>query len=111
MAIRYFKTMNTGSISDGSSSEQSWAPDTDVHIKYLFISERSGVTLDSTKIWISVGGNVRTLDFAPAIVFGHSLPFAIPLDWDVAKGTNITVRVTNNEGAAINVDLCFAVEG
>jgi len=111
VTLRYFKSINTGDISDGNSVTKSWTPDSDVKIKYLFISDRNKTDLAASQVWFEFGsGNVLTKDYVPASILGNSVLTAVPLDVEVKKGSKITIKVTNGEGTTINVDIVFYIE-
>jgi len=110
MALRYIRAFNTGNISDGAYKEIEWKPTEKVHIKWITISERSSKTLDNTQIYVSIPGWVFTRDFSPGLLWGHSQPYLLPFERDIEAGTRVYVKVTNNEGETINVDVCFYVE-
>jgi hypothetical protein len=110
MALKYLKSYNTGSISSGSSYTLQFTADEDYHVKHLFFSDRNKTSLSATQVWVEFGvGNVITKDFASASVFGNSPLNALDVDVTIPKGSVITVKVTNNEGTAINVDIMFEI--
>jgi len=109
MTLRYFRSFNTGSFATGTYQEVTWTPTEDVHIRHLFISERTGITLDNTQVYIKVPGWIYTDDFVPAVVLGHGKPYVLDLDIEVKAGAEIYVKITNNEGESINVDVVFEV--
>lgn len=112
MALKYLKSINTGSISSGSSVTKTWTLDEDIHLHRIYLSDRLYHSLANTQVWIELGaGNIVTKDYAPASIFGNSPLNALLIDKDFSKGSVFTVKVTNNEGEAINVDIVFEVTG
>jgi len=111
MPIWYIKSINTGSISSGSSVTKDWSPDSAVKIKYIFLVDRNKTDLAASQFWIEFGsGNVFTKDYAPCSIFGNSKLNGLELDVTVPTGSKITMKVTNGEGTTINVDIVFVVE-
>jgi len=109
MPIKYFKSFNTGSIADGAYKEVTWTPETDVHIKYLLVSEQGGAALRKATMYMTIAGEVITKDFVTLHTLGDQRNVALDLDIDVAKGAKIYIKITNNTGSAINCDLTFVV--
>jgi len=110
MALKKLRCFNSGTISAGSYWEKQFAPPEDWRIKHIWLSERSGANLYNAQIYIKLGDDLITDDFAPARHFHLESRNPVEVGRDVPKGTNIYVKVTNNESSDINVDLCFELE-
>ena len=105
-----FKTINTGSIADGSYAEKEWTPDRDITIKKFMLNERSDISLANAQVYISIADVPYTKDYAPGSVFPPDPEHAWKPDLKVKKGAKIYVKITNNTGSAINVDIVFEYE-
>jgi len=105
-----FKTLNTGSISDGSYVEKEWTPDKDITIKKMMLIERSDISLSGAQVYISIADVPYTKDFVPGSVIGQDTEYCWKPDLRVAKGAKIYVKIENNTGQAINVDIVFEYE-
>jgi len=108
--VTYFKTLNTGSISDGSYAEKEWTPDRDIVIKKMMLVERSDISLSNTQVYISIADVPYTKDYVPGSAIGQDLEYCWKPDLKVSKGARIYVKVTNNTGSSINVDIVFEYE-
>lgn len=110
MPLRYFKSINTGEVAIAGEVTKNWTPDEDVHIAKMYLSDRKKTDLAASQAWFEFGsGNVLTKDYVPCSVLGNSPLNATELDIDVGKGAKITVKLTNGEDIAINVDIVFEV--
>ena len=105
-----FKTLNTGSIADGSYAEVDWTPDTDVTIRRMLLIERGGSALDSAQVYISIADVPYTRDYVPAAVVGNNPEYCWKPGLAVSKGAKIYVKVVNNEGDAKDWDVTFEYE-
>jgi len=108
--VTIFKSLNTGSISDGSYAEKEWTPDRDIVIKKMLIIERSGTALDNAQVYISIADVPYTKDFVPGSVIGQDLEYCWKPDLKVPKGARIYIKITNNTGSAIDCDIVFEYE-
>ena len=105
-----FKSINTGSIANGSSDEETWTPNRDITIKKMMLIERSDVSLSNAQVYITIAGEVYTKDFVPGSVIGADPEYCWKPDLKVSKGAEIYVKVTNNTGSSINCDIVFEYE-
>ena len=105
-----FKSLNTGSIADGSYAEVEWTPDTNITIRKMLLVERGGASLENVQVYISIADVPYTKDFVPGSVIGSNVEYCWKPDLPVAKGAKIYVKVSNNSGAAINCDVVFEYE-
>jgi len=105
-----FKSLNTGSISDGSYAEVEWTPDKDITIKKMMLIERSDISLSNAQVYISIADVPYTKDFVPGSVIGQDTEYCWKPELKVSKGAKIYVKVTNNTGSSINVDVVFEYE-
>jgi len=108
--VTVWKSINTGSISDGSSTEKEWTPDTDIVIKKMLLIERSDYSLSNAQVYISIADVPYTKDFVPASVIGQDPEYCWKPNLRVPKGAKIYVKITNHVGVAINVDIVFEYE-
>jgi len=108
--VTYFKTLNTGSISDGSYAEKEWTPDRDITIKKMLLIERSDISLSGAQVYISIADVPYTRDYVPGSVIGQDPEYCWKPDLKVSKGAKIYVKITNNTGSSINVDIIFEYE-
>ena len=109
MALRFFKTFDLGTITAGGNAEASWVPNTDVHIHRIFFVDRDGLSLQAVDAYIKIGEDVLTHDSAPASLFGQDPLVSVTVDRDVPKGTQVYVKVTNNDTVDHKIVLVFEV--
>jgi len=105
-----FKTLNTGNISDGSYAEKDWTPDTNIVIKKMLLIERSDYSLSGAQVYITIADVPYTKDFVPGSVIGQDTEYCWKPNLAVSKGSKIYVKVQNNTGTTINVDIVFEYE-
>ena len=105
-----FKTLNTGSIADGDHAEKDWTPDRDITIRKMMLNERGGNALNGAQVFISIADVPYTKDYVPATAIGTNLEYCWKPNLPVAKGAKIYVKITNNTGSAINIDIVFEYE-
>ena len=105
-----FKSLNTGSIADGSYAEVEWTPDTNITIRKMLLVERGGASLENVQVYISIADVPYTKDFVPGSVIGSNVEYCWKPDLVVPKGAKIYVKVSNNSGAAVNCDVVFEYE-
>jgi hypothetical protein len=110
MALKYLKSFNTGTIAAGGSFTLQFGADEDYHIKHIYFSDRGGTSLTATQVWVELGtGNLITKDFAPASIFGSTPLNALDIDVIIPAKSVITIKITNGQGTAINVDIVFEI--
>jgi len=105
-----FKSLNTGNIADGSYAEKDWTPDRDITIRKVMLNERGGASLNNVQVYLSIADVPYTKDYVPATAIGTNLEYCWKPNLAVAKGAKIYIKITNNTGAAINVDIVFEYE-
>jgi len=105
-----FKSINTGSIADGSYAEKEWTPDRDIKILKMLLIERSDISLSGAQIYISIADVPYTKDFVPGSVIGQDTEYCWKPNLSVPKGAMIYIKITNNTGKPINVDIVFEYE-
>lgn len=105
-----FKTLNTGSIADGSYEEVEWTPDRNITIKKMMLNERGGADLNNVQVYISIADVPYTRDYVPATAIGTNLEYCWKPNLAVSKGAKIYVKVVNNTGSSIDVDIVFEYE-
>jgi len=108
--VTYWKTLNTGDISNGSYAEKEWTPDRDIIIKKVMLIERSDYSLSNAQVYIAIAGVPYTKDFVPGSVIGQDPEYCWKPNLTVSKGSKIYVKITNNVGLTINVDIVFEYE-
>ncbi len=105
-----WKSINTGNISDGSYAEKEWTPDRDITIKKMLLVERSDYSLSNAQVYISIADVPYTKDYVPGSVIGSDPEYCWKPNLTVKKGAKIYVKITNNVGTTINVDIVFEYE-
>jgi hypothetical protein len=105
-----FKSINTGSIADGSYAEIEWTPDKDITITKMMLVERSDISLSGAQVYISIADVPYTRDFVPGSVIGSDPEYCWKPNLKVPKGAKIYSKITNNTGNTINVDVVFEYE-
>ena len=109
MALTKLRCFNLGAIASGSSAEKEFAPPEDWTVAHIYINDRTGSDLYNTQVYIKVGGELWTDDFAPARAFHIDARNIIEINKPIAKGTSVYIKVTNNETSSINPDICFEI--
>lgn len=105
-----FKSLNTGSISDGSYAENEWSPDRDIVIKKMMLNERGGTAGHNTQVYIIIADHPYTKDYVPASVIGDNPEYCWKPNLEVKKGAKIYVKIANNEGSTKDWDIVFEYE-
>ncbi len=111
MPLKYLVTRSIGTIAAGGTGEDTWTPDEDVHIKRIYIVERSDQSLSNVDAYVKIGEDVLTKPSAPASLFGQDKVYAIDVDRDVPKGMTVYVKLQNNLSSSINVVVVYEVTG
>jgi len=107
--IKYFKKLNTGDIADGGTKEVEWAPEEDVRVGKVFVSERGNQFLGKAFAEVTIGDVPITRPDISLVIFGIDYETAYPLNRRVEKGIPFKWKVTNNTGVTINLDIIFEV--
>lgn len=105
--VTSFKSMNTGDIANGDYGEVSWTPDKDITITKMMLVERSDISLSAAQVYISIADVPYTKDYVPGSAVGSDPEYCWKPNLQVPKGAKIYVKVTNNTGNTINVDVVF----
>lgn len=105
-----FKTLTASSVANGSYSELEWTPDRDITIKKMLVNERSGTDLYNVQLYITISDVPYTRDYVPAEVIGKNPEYCWKPDLRVPKGAKIYVKVSNNSGSTISLDVIFEFE-
>jgi len=105
-----FKTLNTGTISSGSSAEKKWSPNKDITIKKVMLIERDDKSLSNVKVYISVGGVPYTKDYVPGSAIGSDPEYCYKPNIRVTKGSEIYFKIENNRTDSVNIDIVFEYE-
>lgn len=109
MPLKYLRSFDMGTIATAASTEKTWTPNEDVHIKRVYIVERSAQNLASVDFYLKVGDKVLTRDFAPASLFGQDPLFALDVDVSVSKGTEIYWKLENKGSSSVDIVVVFEV--
>ena len=110
MPLKYIRAFNTGSIDAGASHEKEFSLSENWHIKHILLVERSGAGLYNVQVYIKIGADIITRDYAPARLFSPDSKYILPIDKDVEAGTTIYFKIINNESSAIDLDVVFVIE-
>jgi len=102
---QFFKSLNTGTISAGSSGEVEWTLDRDYTLKAVIISERSDQSLTAVKAFVQLGDAVKTKDYVIAEVLGRDWDSAWKPEVKLTRGTRIYFKFTNESSTNINIDV------
>ena len=105
-----FKSINTGTITNSSYAEVTWTPDTDIIIRKILLNERSDISLSGTQVYIAIADVPYTKDYVPGSMIGQDLEYCWSPDLAVNKGAKIYIKITNNTGSSIDVDMTFLYE-
>jgi len=109
VALRYFITKEVGSVaaSGGTATLQfSWHET--VHVKRIYIIERSGASLENVDVTIKWGeGDVLTREKVPCILLSYAPNAAIEIDRDLQQGLTVKFEFTNNGSSAVNLVVVF----
>ena len=76
----------------------------------MLLIERSDISLSGAQVYISIADVPYTRDFVPGSVIGSDPEYCWKPELYVSKGARIYVKVTNNTGSSINVDIVFEYE-
>ena len=109
MTLKKLRCFNTGTISAAGTYEKEFSPAEDWHVKHIFISDRSAQQLSDVLIYLKVGGEVLTQDYAPAHLFGSDILVALDIDRDFPKGTSIYFKFENKKSTSVDLDICFEI--
>jgi len=76
----------------------------------MLLVERSDQSLSGAQVYITIADVPYTKDFVPGSVIGQDLEYCWKPDLEVKKGAKIYVKIENNTGSTINVDIVFEYE-
>lgn len=110
MALKYIRAFNTGSISAGGEYEYEFSLSENWNLKNILFMDRGGADLYNVQVYIKIGSDVITRDYAPARLFHPDSKTVIPIDKTVEAGTSIYFKIVNNESSAVDIDVVFVVE-
>ena len=106
----YFKTLNTGSISAGSTVNKDWTPDTDIVIKKVMLIEKNDQSLSNVDVTITIADVPYTRDYVPGSAIGTDPEYCWKPDLEVSKGSKILFSVKNNTSSSVNIDIVIEYE-
>ena len=76
----------------------------------MLLIERSDISLSGAQVYISIADVPYTKDYVPGSVIGQDPEYCWKPNLKVSKGSKIYVKITNNTGSSINVDIVFEYE-
>lgn len=106
MAYRYLNRII--SVGAGATVEDRFIPEKSLKFKKLMVSERSGASLHNVHMTILIAGEPFIRDSIPLSIVGTTYERALPLEFET--GGELRIRITNNTGSALTLDLVFEVE-
>jgi len=107
---QWFKALNTGTISAGSSGEVEWTLDKDYTLKFVMLTERSDQSLTAVKVFIQLGEEVKTKDYVIAEAVGTDWRSAWRPEVRLTRGTRIYFKFTNDGSTSVNIDVNMLFE-
>jgi len=107
--LKYFKKLNTGDIAAGKTAEVEWAPEEDIKVGKIFVSERANQFLGKVFAEIKIGDVPITRPDISIVIFGIDYETAYPLNLIIKKGITFYWKITNLSGVTVNIDIIFEV--
>lgn len=104
-----FKVLSI-TVAASSTASTYWAPETDVRISKILITERSSTALDNVFVKIDKAGIPITREAVPASIFNVAWNAAIPFDFTLEKGVKLNFNITNNLTTDVNLDIIIIYE-
>jgi len=108
--MRYLQNLPFTSLAAAASAEQTWAPETDVRIRRIYMTERGNGELRNVHAYITVADNPITKPTVPCRVFGENKEQGLEVNIDLVKGTKFYVKLTNSTSGTVNVDVVLEIE-
>lgn len=109
--MKYLQTISLTSIgAGGGTKEATWAPETAVRIRKIFMTERAAAQTRNIHAYITIGDVPITKPTAPVKVFGEDEETGLVLDRDLPAGTKLYIKLTNQLTAAVDVDVVLVVD-
>ena len=105
----YVKVLSL-SVSAGSTNDTYWAPERDVKIYKILVTERSSLDLDNVFCKISKADKPITRESLPLSIFNVSWNAAPPFELTLEKGVKLSFEVTNNLSSDITLDIMIFYE-
>ena len=98
------------SVSASSTNDTYWAPERDVKIYKILVTERSSTDLDNVFCKISKADVPLVRDSLPLSIFNVAWNQAPPFELVLEKGVKLTFEVTNNLTSDITLDIMIFYE-
>ena len=98
------------SVGAGSSNDTYWAPERDVNVKAILVTERSSQALDNVFCKITKADLPLTREAVPMSIFNVPYAQAPPFTVVLEKGVKLSFYVTNNLTSDIQVDIIIFYE-
>jgi len=105
----YVKVLSL-SVSASSSGDTYWAPERDVKIYKILVTERSSTDLDNVFCKISKADIPLTKEAIPLSILNVSWNAAPPFELTLEKGVKLKFEVTNNLTSDISLDFLIFYE-
>lgn len=100
----------TVTVGATSSSEVTFSVAEDYKWKVLLVSERGGAALNNVHFTILIAGNSIIKDSMPLSMVGSTLKEALVIERDLPAGTETKIKITNNTGSSVTLDLTLQLE-
>jgi len=100
------------SVTVGASASQDTyiAPEKDIRVKKIMVSERSGADLYNVFLKIDIQGDNITRQDIPAWILNQTWNRCPPLEFNLPGGVKLNFTVTNNTASSIDIDIIIAYE-
>jgi len=108
MPYRYH-TLNTGTVTTGSTVTVDFKAEIEYTLKSIKVTERAAASINNTQVACDIDGVPVTRPDSPAKIFDPALATLEVIDMALPKGSTITFKVTNNEGADRNYDITLVL--
>jgi len=105
----YVKVLSL-SVTASSSNDTYWAPERDVRIYKILVTERSSTTLDNVFCKISKADIPLTKEAIPLSILNVAYNQAPPIELTLEKGTKLTFEATNNLTSDVDLDFLIFYE-
>jgi len=107
MPLKYFKTIEKDSLSDGNTWSDDWTPDEDLVIKRIYLINKAGSAFTDSTFYLKIAEDVYTRSIVPAVVLGPDKSVSPEVNIEVAAHQKISWTFKNNEGSTVSLFLVF----
>jgi len=97
-------------VSASSSNDTYWAPERDVKIYKILVTERGGTSLTNVFCKISKADVPLTKEAIPLSILNVAYNQAPPIELTLEKGVKLKFEVTNNLTSDVNLDFIIFYE-